>query len=95
MLGPGESQDAAGQHGLPDIGHRFDVRIFWGKDYDSSQDDFEAMAYNSRDHATKPGILGFNQGIKGAHGVGSNLQNRSSSPRCIPRSDPRFMDIWI
>lgn len=51
-----ESTDAAGNVECF-IGHRFDVRIFWGKDYADSQDDFEAMVYNARDHATLPGIL--------------------------------------
>ena len=55
ILGPESSMDAAGN---PDcfIGHRFDVRIFWGKDYNTSQDDFEAMAYNARSDAS-PGVL--------------------------------------
>lgn len=41
--------------------HRFDVRIFWGKEYTNSysthsQSLFEAMVYNASD-AAKPGIL--------------------------------------
>ena len=55
ILGSGGSLDAAGNPDL-NIGHRFDVRIFWGKDYKGSQDDFESMAYNARDNA-KPGVL--------------------------------------
>jgi len=55
ILGPEGSMDAAGNIDCR-IGHRFDVRIFWGKDYKGSQDDFEEMAYNDRDN-TKPGVL--------------------------------------
>lgn len=55
LLGPDAVRDGAGNVDCS-IGHRFDVRIFWGKDYDTSQDDFEAMAYNARD-AVKPGVL--------------------------------------
>lgn len=41
--------------------HRFDVRVFWGKDYGNSyashsQSLFEAMVYNASD-AVKPGVL--------------------------------------
>lgn len=38
------------------IGHRVDVRIFWGKDYEGSQDDFESAIYNDRS-STLPGLL--------------------------------------
>ena len=55
ILSPSSSMDAAGNVDC-EIGHRFDVQIFWGKDYAGSQDDFEAMVYNSRD-AEKPGLL--------------------------------------
>jgi len=55
ILGPEGSMDAAGNIDCR-IGHRFDVRIFWGKDYKNSQGDFEDMAYSDRD-AAKPGVL--------------------------------------
>lgn len=43
------------------VGHRFDINIFWGKDYAGSyvthsQSSFEAMLYNATD-AAKPGVL--------------------------------------
>ena len=49
------SWDAAGNIDCY-IGHRFDVRLFWGKDYSTSQDAFEEAVYNARDHAS-PGLL--------------------------------------
>lgn len=50
-----DSVDAAGNVDCF-IGHIFNLGIFWQKDYQESQDDFEAAIYNARDHA-KPGFL--------------------------------------
>lgn len=47
--------DAAGDVNCR-IGHGVDIRLFWQKDYNGSQDDFEAAVYNDRG-ATKPGLL--------------------------------------
>lgn len=38
------------------IGHTFEVLLFWGKNYTTSQAAFEAAVYNDRD-ATLPGLL--------------------------------------